>query len=495
MITKRIIFDIHRLKDLGWSERKIARHLGLSRPTVRKYLQNPELTPAPRAARVTKLDPYRDYIQELLTTWPEASAVVIKQRLEARGYLGGLTMVRDYLRTVRGRQQSPAKYIRFESPPGSQFQCDWGHFGALTYGQTSRKLYCMTVIECHSRMLYLEFTHSQQQTAFMRTLLHAFMFFGGTPKELVHDNLKTAVIERVGDIIRFNEDYLHFLRPFHITPYACGIGNAPAKGKVEKGGIHYVRYNFWPCRTFVDLDDVNAQALQWRDQVANRRVHGTTNEIPQQRFRPEALRALPPVLPDTRDTAAARVHNDCRFKFDGNLYSAPHWLVGKVLTLKADEHTVTVSYRDKIVAHHRRSWQRKALIENPNHVKDLLKTRKKAQITKQQELFLALGPTAEHYLEGLAAAHKHLSQAIQRLLELRQSYGTEALVRALELASNYQAYDVSYVEHILYQKSRPLTPYAPVRLAAPGLNELQLPEPDLLLYDAIALKQRRHHHD
>ena len=160
MITKRIIFDIHRLKDLGLSERKIARNLGLSRPTVKKYLQHPELTPSPRASKPKKLDPYRDYIQQLLTTWPDASAVVIKQRLEARGYVGGITMVRDYLRTLRGSQQSPPKYIRFESPPGAQFQCDWGHFGALTYGHTCRKLYCMTVIECYSRMLYLEFTHS-----------------------------------------------------------------------------------------------------------------------------------------------------------------------------------------------------------------------------------------------------------------------------------------------------------------------------------------------
>ena len=135
------------------------------------------------------------------------------------------------------------------------------------------------------------------------------------------------------------------------------------------------------------------------------------------------------------------------------------------------------------------------MIENPNHVKDLLKTRKKAQLTKQQELFLSLGKTAETYLEGLAAANKNLGHAIQRLLELRQSYGTEALLIALEVATQYKAYDVSYVENILYQKSRPITPYAQIRLAEPSLNELQLEEPDLLMYDAIALKKRRQNHD
>lgn len=329
----------------------------------------------------------------------------------------------------------------------------------------------------------------------MRSLLHAFMFFGGTPKELVHDNLKTAVIERVGSIIRFNEDYLHFLLPFHIMPYACGIGNAPAKGKIEKGGIHYVRYNFWPCRRFVGLADVNAQAAAWRDQIANPRVHETTGQVPQHRFRADALRPLPDNLPDTRDTAEAKVHSDCRFKFDANQYSAPQWLVGKTLIIKADHQTVTAIYKNKIVARHPRSWERKAIIENPEHVKELLLTRQKARYTKQQEVYLSMGEPAQQFLAGLAQTQKNLSLAIKRLLELRDQYGTEAIIQALTLAIKYQAYGIDYVENILYQQTRPPHHYERVTVKDATLNELHLPEPDLLIYDAIALKQRRHNHD
>jgi transposase len=495
MIDKRTIFEIHQLADQGLSERQIARRLHIARPTVRKYLEHPTITKAARSPRVKKLDAYRDYIAELLTSWPEASAVVIKQRLEDRGYRGGISMLRDYLYGIRGSNKQPAKYIRFESPAGQQCQCDWGYFGTLSYGQTSRKLYCMTVIECHSRLLYLEFTHSVNKEAFMRSLLHAFMFFGGTPKELVHDNLKTAVIERVGSIIRFNEDYLHFLLPFHIMPYACGIGNAPAKGKIEKGGIHYVRYNFWPCRRFVGLADVNAQAAAWRDQIANPRVHETTGQVPQHRFRADALRPLPDNLPDTRDTAEAKVHSDCRFKFDANQYSAPQWLVGKTLIIKADHQTVTAIYKNKIVARHPRSWERKAIIENPEHVKELLLTRQKARYTKQQEVYLSMGEPAQQFLAGLAQTQKNLSLAIKRLLELRDQYGTEAIIQALTLAIKYQAYGIDYVENILYQQTRPPHHYERVTVKDATLNELHLPEPDLLIYDAIALKQRRHNHD
>jgi hypothetical protein len=273
------------------------------------------------------------------------------------------------------------------------------------------------------------------------------------------------------------------------------VGDASAKGKIEKGGVHYVCYNFWPCRRFVDLDDVNAQAFKWRDQIANARVHGTTGQIPQERFRPDALRPLPEVLPDTRDSADAKVHSDCRFKFDGNYYSAPHWMVGKTLSIKADNHTVTASYKNKIIAKHPRTWQRKAVIENPNHVKDLLQTRKKARLTKQQQLLLSMGEQIKDFLDGLARAGKSLSHATSRLLDLRDQYGTEAVITAIETAMKYNAYGVDYVENILHQNMRPITRYPKVVLQNSSLNQLQLQEPDLLIYDAITLKKRNDNDD
>src|SRR5215510_14511676 len=192
--------------------------------------------------------------------------MVMRQRLEERGFDGGITIVRDYLSRVRPSAPAKAAFIRFASEPGVQCQIDWGHFGTLAYGNTTRKLYCLAVVECHSRMLYLAFTHSQRQETLHRILLGAFRFFQGTPKELVHDNMLTAVIEHQGPLVRFNEQFLEFLRPFHITPIACNVRQPQEKGKVEKGAIHYIRHNFWPLRSFTSLDDVQAQANHWRDQ-------------------------------------------------------------------------------------------------------------------------------------------------------------------------------------------------------------------------------------
>jgi transposase len=421
--------------------------------------------------------------------------MVILQRLQAKGYTGGASILRMHLRKIRGPRKKPLACIRFESPPGQQCQCDWGHFGTLSYGNTKRKLNCMAVIECQSRLLYVEFTHSLGMMAFMRTLLNAFIFFGGTPKELVHDNLKTAVIERVGGIIRFNEDYLHFLRPFHITPYACAVADPASKGKIEKGGIHYVRYNFWPCRTFVDLDDVNRQAWQWLDQVANQRVHQTTGEVPLERFRAETLRPLPDTLPDTRDTATGKVYSDCRFKFDTNYYTTPHWLVGKNLDIKADNHTVNATYKDKVLITHPRSWLRREVIENSQHIQDLLRTRKRAQLDKQAEVFLSMGEVAKTFLEGLAKAGKNLNQAIKKLLILRDQHGAETVIRAMQTALQYRAYGLDYVENIVRQQNRTVSHLEPIQLKDQKLNHLHLQETDLLIYDAIALKKRKNNDD
>jgi len=366
MIDKRTIFEMHRLAHNGMSVRKIARTLGIARQSVQKYLDAPSLTRA-SFTRSSKLDPFTDEIARLLEIDPKASAMVIRQRLAAQGFEGGITIVRDSVQGVRDAPQKRQPVIRFASAPGVQCQTDWGHFGALAYGDTHRKLYCLAVIECHSRLLYLEFTHSQRQDTLHRCLLHAFHFFQGTPKALVHDNMLTAVLERQGPLVRFNEHFLEFLRPFHITPVACNVAQPQEKGKGEKGAIHYIRHNFWPLRTFRDLPDLQAHANQWRDQVANVRVHTTTGQPPTQRFDPKAMSALPALFTDCRDTAQAKVHTDFSIRFDGNTSTVPPWLIGTSLTVKADHHHLTCYFQDKAVATPLRCWQRKQRIALPQH--------------------------------------------------------------------------------------------------------------------------------
>ncbi|MBW2570076.1 MAG: IS21 family transposase [Deltaproteobacteria bacterium] len=493
MIDRRTVFEIHRLKNLNWSERRIARELRLGRNTVNKYLENPEQSISKKPERSSKLDPHHNLIDQLLEQDPLVKAPVILQRLQQHGFDGKITIVRDYLQKIRGRIKYREPFIRFESPPGKQIQIDWGHFGSLRYGDTGRKLYALAVIESYSRMIYVEFTHSQKQEALHQCLLNAFRYFGGTSEEIVVDNMLTAVTEREGSLIRFNGAFLDFLRVFKIVPVACNVRSPYEKGKIENV-IKYLRQNFWPLRSFTDLRDVQAQVIEWLDTVANVRIHQTTGQRPIDRFSGVTPRELPELLPDCRETCQLLVHKDFALRFDANSYTTPPWTIGKRLTIKADQTTVTIYHRQKPVATHNRCWERKRRIEIPSHTEQVKKMKKRLWENREISLFASLGKEARDYLEYLAGARQPIKKNVSRLLSLKDEYGALSLIHAIKKAIDHKAYGADYIENILYQEMTPKNHHQPVKLKDQALNHIRLAEPSLAEYDAYILK-RRHNDD
>jgi transposase len=488
MIDKRTVFEIHRLNNMQFSIRQIARQLGLDRGSVKKYLEQPDITCQKRPGRVSKLDPYRDLIREMVNDYPQIKAPVVLQHIRVRGFTGEITIVRDYLRQIR--QDKKQAFIRFESRPGEQFQIDWGHFGSLAYDKSSRKLYALAVIESHSRMLFVVFTHSQNQATLHQCLATAFLYFGGTPGELVVDNMVTAVIERVGSMIRFNEAFLDFLRHFRITPKACNVRAPHEKGKVENS-IRYLRNNFWPLRKFADLDDVNHQVLAWLDTTANQRVHQTTGEKPVDRFVKDALNPLPDPLPDYRETDSLTVYKDFGVRFDTNVYTVPPRLVGKSVILKADSRTISIYYKEKQVAAHTRKWEKNLRIDLPAHTEQVRKLRKRILMDRQIMIFMSLGQEAVDYLEKLTDASQPLKKTVSHLLQLQDKYGASSLIYALRKALAHKLYGSEYVENILHQEMTPAVRHRPVALKNEDLNQIRLPQPNLAEYDALALSRRK----
>jgi len=252
MLTAEQINTIHHLHwSEHWSVRKIARHLHLGRRTISHYLVTPARSAA-RRQRASKLDPFKATIAELLEQDAKASAMVIAQRLRPLGFTGGLSILKDYLHAVRAHTAAKRAYVRMEPGPGERFEIDWGHFGALLYQGHARKLYAFCLVECHSRKLFVEFTHSQSFETFVRCHIHAFQFLGGIARELWFDNLATAVAEHDGNLVRFHPRFLGFAREYSFLPRACHVRAAWEKGKIERA-VGYLRQNFWPLRTFTDL--------------------------------------------------------------------------------------------------------------------------------------------------------------------------------------------------------------------------------------------------
>ena len=320
-------------------------------------------------------------------------------------------------------------------------------------------------------MLYAEFTHSQRQETLHPGLLNAFQFFNGSPRELVTDNMLTAVLEREGSVIRFNEAFLDFLSPFRIVPRACNPYQPHEKGKIEKGGIHYIRHNFWPLRSISDLCDANLQLRAWLDSQANVRIHGTTAERPKERFRPEALQPLPDFLPDCRETLSVKVHSDFSIRFDANFYSVPPWAIGKTVILKADSKIVTIYHHDKSIATHSRCWDKKQRIELSAHREAAFKHKPQEWLAAEISHFISLGEEAKAYLEGLAHSGQPIKKTIATLLALKDEYGTQLFIQALKRAMLHQAYGAHYVENILYQEKSPSTK------SSPGSTQTRRPKP------------------
>ena len=281
--------------------RRIARQLHMDTRTVKKYLQTPVPTPI-RRPRPSKLNSFKPLLAELLEQDPRAPGVVILERLRAAGYSGGHTIFRDYLQQVRVSGSTPRAFVRMEPAAGERFEIDWGHFGALDYQGDKRKLYAFALIEAHSRMLFVEFTHSQSFETFVRARQHAFEVMGGVARECWYDNLLTVVAEHDGRWIRFNPRFLAFAREYGFYPRACNPRAAWEKGKIE-AAIGYLRTNFWPLRSFTDLADVNGQVRRWLEDWAGA-----------PRSRPPAAADLvhDPQIDSNRDTSRATGHLPAR---------------------------------------------------------------------------------------------------------------------------------------------------------------------------------------
>jgi transposase len=500
MLSTEQINDLHRLY---WSEhwpiRKIAQHLRMGAHTIRKYLNAPAQRPS-RRQRSSKLDPFKTTIAEWLEKDPAVRGTVIEQRLRPLGYDGSHSILREYLQKARPQARPPRAFVRIEPAPGERFEVDWGHFGVLDYSGDKRKLYAFAMVEAHSRMLFLEFTHSQSFETFARCHIHALSAMGGVAREIAYDNLATAVAEHDGRLVRFLPRFLAFAREYGFYPRACNPAAGWEKGKVERA-IGYARQSFWPLREFTDLDDVNRQARQWLTEVANQRQHRETRQRPIDRFQPAALKPLPVIPYDYRDSAELLVHKDLRLQFDGNRYCVPQRYVGRHLTVKADSSSITIYDRVHEIVSYQRSWRRGQTFGADRFEAEVADLRPGARRSRaQQRLFLFLDglcskAMVEAYLREIADSDRTLSRQLAELLELIRQYGPESVAHAIEKASAARAFGADYIANILRQQQCPRRPQPPLVLRDPMLNELATDPLSLLEYDAFILNPGKESHD
>lgn len=306
MLVKVQVMEILILHKQGYSSRKIAKMLGISRNTVKKYLKDPDNDPHynPRPSILTKLEPFKKYIQERAqAAAPEwIPATVLFEEIKKQGYTGEITLLRDYLRTIKP-QPKPDPVVRFETKPGEQMQVDWAKF---KYGKQQLTAFIATL--GFSRYTYVEFVKDETVNTLIKCQQNAFEFFGGVTKNVLYDNMKAVVIKRHGygeGKHKYQDKFWDYAKHMGFIPLLCRPYRAKTKGKVERF-IGYLRHSFFnPLaaqfkQKALILDDIaaNLAVQDWLDNVANIREHATLKEQPLKLWLEREkmhLRFLPPL--------------------------------------------------------------------------------------------------------------------------------------------------------------------------------------------------------
>jgi len=415
-----------------WKVGTIARQLGVHHGTVDRVLSQAGLPKAERAHRPSQLDPFLAFVRETLERYPRLTASRLYAMVRERGYSGGPDHFRHLMQHYRPRPQAEA-YLRLRTLPGEQGQVDWGHFGKCTIGRAERPLMAFVMVLSWSRQIHLQFFLDARMASFLRGHEAAFQGWGGLPRVLLYDNLKSAVLERQGDAIRFHPTLLAFAAHYRFEPRPVAVARGNEKGRVERA-IRYVRDSFFPARTWRDLDDLNAQAQAWcLGQAADRPCPEERTVSVREAFAQERPRLLPlpgnPFPTDEREEV--KVGKTPYARFDGNDYSLPPTLVQRRVTVVASPQEVRILDGAAVMAQHPRSYDRGAQIEDPAHLAELTARKRAARAHRGQDRLAQAVPNSRELLVAAAERGENLGSLTAALLRLLDAYGASELQAAI----------------------------------------------------------------
>lgn len=418
-----------------WRVGTIARQLQVHHGTVTRVLAQAGLPRTDPPRRRLQVEPYLPFILETLQKFPALTASRLYAMVRERGYRGGPDHFRHIVAWHRPRRPAEA-YLRLRSLVGEQGQVDWGHFGHLTIGRARRALMAFVMVLSYSRQIFLRFFLDARIESFLRGHAAAFAAWNGCPRVLLYDNLRSAVLERQGDVIRFHPTLLAFAAHYRYEPRPVAVARGNEKGRVERA-IRYVRDSFFAARQFGDIDDLNRQAEVWcRGTAADRPCPGQSDVSVREAFAEEAPRLLR--LPDNAfpliERVAVKVAKTPYVRFDLNDYSVPHTRVQRLLTVLADPETVRIVDGAEVLACHRRSYDKGAQIEDPAHLQALVDDKRAARRHRGADRLATAAPASQALLLRAAERGDNLGTITAALLRLLDRYGAAELDAAISEA-------------------------------------------------------------
>lgn len=378
---------------------RLPTQLGIHHGVVDRVLAQAGLPKVERTRLASIIDPYLPFIIETLHEFPRLTAARLYEMAKQRGFRGGSSQFRQRISELRPRQL-PEAYLRLKTLPGEQAQVDWGHFSHIQIGNAKRPLMAFVMVLSWSRQIFLQFYLNQQMENFLRGHVGAFEAWQGLPKILLYDNLKSAVLERQGQAIRFHPTLLDLASHYRFNPRAAAPARGNEKGRVERA-IRYIRDNFFAGRHYQSVEDLNRQANDWCQGVSiDRRCPENADLTVREAFflqEQPSLLALPDTPFNTREQKQVKASKTPYVRFDLNDYSIPHQQVQKQLTVNACLKRVRIIDGETLIAEHPRSFGKGEQIENEQHINALWLAKTNAKIHRGQDRLSQVSPLAKSF--------------------------------------------------------------------------------------------------
>lgn len=454
-ISKDLVAEIIRLHHAEkWLVGTIARQLAIHPSVVRRVLAQETLVCA-HTPRGRMIDPYLDFISETLQQFPTLTASRLFQMVQQRGYPGKLSQFRAVVAEMRPKRKEA--FLRLVRQAGEEAQVDWAHFGTLVCEGYERPLVAFVMTLSYSRAIYVRFFLSQMMSSFLTGHEEAFAWFGGIPRACLYDNLKSVVLERIGNAIKRNPQFVEYAQHcrFQIRVAAPARGNE--KGRTERA-IRYLRENFFAGREYRNLEDLNKQVLEWCETRALERSwrDDTTKKVR------DALGEERTLLLPLRDTPypceqrrEVRVGKTPYIRFDLNDYSIPHQYTQSVVTVMASETAVRVVVGTQEIARHTRHYGRGATMHVIEHLEALREWKHKArENTHGNHYVLQHLPSAQTLLQRLTQREYSLYRAREDLQRLLSLYGAQELEQVIQETLRSEAPSIQMVIQLLEERRR-----------------------------------------
>lgn len=491
MISRALQAEILRLyHSEHWPIGTIARQLRVHHCTVRRVLAQAGVPVAPKTVRASIVEPYLAFIAETLAKYPTLRASRLYTMVRERGYPGAPDHFRAIVARLRPRPGGEA-YLRLRTLPGEQAQVDWAHFGQLAIGRAVRPLMAFVMVLSYSRHLFLRFYLGASMSYFLRGHVEAFAYYDSVPRVVLYDNLKSAVLERAADAIRFHPTLLELAAHYRFQPRPVAPGRGNEKGRVERA-IRFAREAFFAGRSLRDLDDLNAQALAWCEgSAAERPCPEERSRSVREVFEEERpyLLALPANPFPCEERIEVSVHKTPYVRFDWNDYSIPHTHANRTLVVLATLDTVRILEGAQVIATHPRGFDRGAQIEVPSHLEALVAHKRAARTHRAQDRLHHAAPSAKALFLRAAERGAHLGVLTRGLLQLLDSHGAQALEAAIAAALAEDAAHLGAVRHFIDAQAHARGQRPPIAVSLPKdprLEHLSVRSQPLSDYEQLA---------